>query len=301
MTDKEKLMLEIMGKISNADAPIVFKGAMVTRLILSEYNFDKISRTTRDTDAHWTDSPPTMAHLVSEINRSLGSLQERYVAQSVRGYKEKQSAGISIVDKATNSELFSMDISIKPVYGSRVYYHGDIGIKGVLPDEILADKLAVMSSNRLFQRMKDFIDVYALSHCVNIQTSRILDVFATKKMELQSFDAFNNRITDMKHAYGKLRGVEGKPDFEVIYAYMDKFIRPFIGNTIVNNVWDSAAQVWFDDALQMPQQETEKSEPTAKPSSFMAKLTDANEKAESYNSTGGNTVSCKLLCNDHDR
>jgi len=252
MTDKEKLMLEIMGKISNADAPIVFKGAMVTRLILSEHNFDKISRTTRDTDAHWTDSPPTMAHLVNEINRSLGNLQERYVAQPVRDYKEKQSAGISIVDKATNSELFSMDISIKPVYDSRVYYHGDIGIKGVLPDEILADKLAVMSTNRLFQRMKDFVDVYALSHCVNIQTSRILDVFATKKMELQSFDAFINRITDMKHAYGKLRGVEGKPDFEVIYAYMKKFIGPFIGNTIVNNVWDSAAQVWFDDALQMP-------------------------------------------------
>jgi len=33
MTEPEKLMLCIMGRISDTDAPIVFKGALITKLI----------------------------------------------------------------------------------------------------------------------------------------------------------------------------------------------------------------------------------------------------------------------------
>jgi len=247
MTEKEKLMLDIMGKISNADVPIVFKGAMITRLILSEHNFDRVSRTTRDTDAHWTGSPPPMEHLADAINHSLDDLQEKYLAKPIREYKESQSAGISIVDKVIGDELFSMDISIKPVYGSRIYYHGDIGIKGVLPDEVLADKITVMSSKRLFRRMKDFVDVYALSHCIDVHTSKLFEVCSAKKMEMQDFDAFYNRRADIEHAYGKLKGVEGKPDFKTIYNYTEKFIQPFAEKDSINKIWDSVTQSWSKD------------------------------------------------------
>ena len=54
MTEHEKLMLGIMGRISNANAPIVFKGALITKLILSEHGFDIVTRTTNDMDASET-------------------------------------------------------------------------------------------------------------------------------------------------------------------------------------------------------------------------------------------------------
>ena len=34
MTDRENIMYQILGKISETDAPIVFKGALITKLIL---------------------------------------------------------------------------------------------------------------------------------------------------------------------------------------------------------------------------------------------------------------------------
>ena len=53
MTDKETTMYQILGQICQADAPIVFKGALVTKLILSEHGYTALERQTRDIDANW--------------------------------------------------------------------------------------------------------------------------------------------------------------------------------------------------------------------------------------------------------
>ena len=42
MTDKERFMYQIMGEISKANAPIVFKGALVTKLILAENGYTAV-------------------------------------------------------------------------------------------------------------------------------------------------------------------------------------------------------------------------------------------------------------------
>ena len=52
MTEKERFMYLIMGKISESDAPIVFKGAMITKLILSEGGYTALERQTKDIDAN---------------------------------------------------------------------------------------------------------------------------------------------------------------------------------------------------------------------------------------------------------
>ncbi|MDR1421909.1 MAG: hypothetical protein LBI64_03480, partial [Coriobacteriales bacterium] len=46
---------------------------------------------------------------------------------------------------------------------SRLYHYGEIGIRGVLPTEILADKISVLSGRHIFRRAKDIFDVYALA------------------------------------------------------------------------------------------------------------------------------------------
>jgi hypothetical protein len=44
-------LAEILGTISATDAPIVFKGALIAKLILSENGFVSTARQTRDIDA----------------------------------------------------------------------------------------------------------------------------------------------------------------------------------------------------------------------------------------------------------
>ena len=121
MTEKEKLMYQIMGRISESDAPIVFKGAMVTKFILAAGGYTDLNRQTKDIDANWTGAPPSMGDLVDAINRSFGGMREQYVAVAFRDYGEKKSAGISVRSKDTGEEAFTMDISVKPVSGRGVF------------------------------------------------------------------------------------------------------------------------------------------------------------------------------------
>ena len=50
MTEKEKVMYKIMDSIYNEDIPLVFKGTLITKLILLEHNSIKLDRETKDID-----------------------------------------------------------------------------------------------------------------------------------------------------------------------------------------------------------------------------------------------------------
>jgi len=248
MTEKEKFMYEIMGKISESDVPIIFKGALVTKLILTENGYNALERRTKDIDANWVDTPPTMAVLVNVINNSLGELKSEIYAVAFREYGAKMSAGVSIREKNTDEEIISMDISIKPAHGSRIYHYGEISIKGVFANEILSDKITVMSKKTIFRRVKDIVDVYAIAHCVRVRTFEIFEMFKKNpNREVGIFDEFYNRCQDIAHAYEKLEGVEDKPQFDVVYSYLKKFIQPFAEKDIIPKVWIGSKAVWENE------------------------------------------------------
>ena len=243
MTQQEKLMYQILGEISNTDAPIVFKGALITKLVLAENNYNAVQRLTRDIDANWVGNPPSMSVLVDTVNQSLGKLENKWYAVATREYGEKKSAGISIRAKATDDEVADMDIDIRSLTGSRDYYFGEARIKGVLANEILADKISVLASQKIFRRTKDLVDVYALSHCVTVSTAEIFEICDKKGQTIESFIPFYDRKADLKHAYDRLRGVEGKPPFDEIYTYMSGFLKVF-SERDKTKTWDNNTFKW---------------------------------------------------------
>jgi hypothetical protein len=246
MTDKETIMYQILGRICQTDAPIVFKGALVTKLILSEHGYTTLERQTRDIDANWIGTPPPMTELENTINRSLDALNGRFRAEAFREYGDKKSAGLYIVENATGEKIVTMDIDIRPIFGSRVYHYGEVEIRGVLPTEILADKITVLSGIKMFRRSKDFIDVYALTHCVRVLTAEIFEVISGKHLELGEFTELLTRREDVEHAYEKLQGIDGKPPFNEVYPYMIKFVRPFTQRDTTPRIWNSGGRAWDD-------------------------------------------------------
>ena len=120
MTDKEKTMYRILGKICEADAPIVFKGALITKLILAERGFTMLERTTRDIDANWVGAPPSMSEIEDTVNRSLGALGGKFHAKAFREYGEKMSAGLYIIENETNEKILVMDVDIRMADGRAV-------------------------------------------------------------------------------------------------------------------------------------------------------------------------------------
>jgi hypothetical protein len=246
MTELEQKMYQILGAVSATDVPVVFKGALITKLILVENGFISLIRQTRDIDADWTGSPPAMDNLVDAINRSLKIFGGELYAVAEREYGEKRTAGLSIVEAATDARIVSMDIGIRPVIGSKIYYYGEIGIRGVLPTEILADKISVLSNRYIFRRTKDLVDVYALAHCVSVRTSEIYGILRNKGRALGAFAEFNSRRQDVEHAYERLAGVEGKPSFEEVYSFLEKFIKPFSEGDETPRVWSIDKESWED-------------------------------------------------------
>lgn len=245
-TERENLMYEIIGRISAMDAPIIFKGALITKLVLAESNFSAISRGTVDIDANWTDEPPTTNQLVGCIKSALQSISSDLDARLIRGYGEKKSAGIEVFHKATGSPVVEIDISVGKSQASKLYHHGELMIKGVLPTEILADKISVLSSNRIFRRSKDLIDVYALVHCSEVNTNDIYESHKRNNRELGGFVEFSTRQADLAHAYEKLRGITNKPSFEDVHRYISIFLEPFILTHKANKIWLPQKSEWQD-------------------------------------------------------
>jgi len=246
MTEHERLMYQVLGNISEAGAPIIFKGALITKLILAEHGFALLDRPTMDIDANWIGAPPSMEDLVDTVQRSLGDMRGQFYAAAIRDYEEKKSAGISLRANGTDEEIMSMDISVKPVTGSRVYHYGEIAVKGVLANEILADKIVVMSKKLVFRRAKDLIDVYALAHCVEVRTAEVFDVIKRKSAVAGDFTELYARRDDVEHAYGKLKGIDGKPPFDDVYPYLARFVLPFARKDETPRLWDSGKQRWDD-------------------------------------------------------
>jgi len=118
---KESMMYEILARISSTEAPLIFKGALITKLILKEKEFNQLERMTKDIDANWIGTPPTLDELVNIIKEAMGDLCNAYTVVGSREHSENKTAGIRFLSKE-NERLFTMDVNINPVMsGVRTY------------------------------------------------------------------------------------------------------------------------------------------------------------------------------------
>jgi len=140
MTTEENKMYEVLAAISNTEAPIIFKGALITKLILEEQGFNQVERMTRDIDANWVGEKPTMEDLVKTIQNAIGELKNKYTVVGTRAYGELKTAGLEFFDQQ-GKNLFMMDVNMNAVTsGVKEYYYGEGVIKGVIVDELQAIK-----------------------------------------------------------------------------------------------------------------------------------------------------------------
>jgi hypothetical protein len=171
-------------------------------------------------------------------------MDEELYAELFRECEGGRSAGIAIKEKNTGDEIIQMDISITPVINSKTYYYGETKINGILPNEIIADKIYLLSSKNLLRRIKDMVDVYAFSNCMNVDMSEIFEICKSKNRAVKRFREFFSQRDNIKKAYNDLNGVEGKPPFDEIYSYMSDFFRPFARKHRKGGTWDCNTKQW---------------------------------------------------------
>ena len=229
LTKEEKLMYEVMKAIFDSGIPISFKGSMVLKACLLEAGYTEEIRHTVDIDANWnSDVPPSPEQMTSSLQRALEKESIDIEVDFYRMYEKGRSAGLELKDKITGETLFTMDIDVnRPLSPSKIYEVEGLRFRGVSPSQMIADKLSSISSDKIFRRIKDVVDLYYISKVFDFNKNDIMKVLKDSERTLDTFHGFLYRTEDLRHSYDKFRfsGEVNKPPFDEIYQSVKTFIK----------------------------------------------------------------------------
>ena len=229
MNSKEKLMYEVMKAIYEQSMPICFKGSMVLKACLLEAGYVEEVRHTVDIDANWnSDTPPSVDTMISALQTAIDKAGIDAKVRIYRMYGEGRSAGFTFADRETDEELFLMDMDVnRPIPDTQIYEIEGLCFRGVSPTQMIADKVSAISTEKVFRRIKDVVDLYYLSKVFSFDKADVLRTLKANGRELDHFQGFLQQPEELRHAYEKFRlgGDVHKPPFDEVYAAVKTFLK----------------------------------------------------------------------------
>lgn len=228
ITAEEKLMYAVMKAIYDSGIPMNFKGSMVLKACLLEAGLTEETRHTVDIDANWYSSaPPTGKQMVDSLQRAIQKSGLNLRVRLYRMYGEGRSAGFELADPDTDEVLFTMDVDVnRPVPPTQIYEVEGVRFRGVSPHQMIADKLFVLSTDKVFRRIKDVVDLYYISKVFTFDMTEVMGTLEHSGRRLEDFHGFLNRTEELKHSYEKFRftGDATKPPFEQVYHCVKAYL-----------------------------------------------------------------------------
>lgn len=226
------MMYDVMKAIYESGIPVNFKGSMVLKACLIEAGYPEDTRHTVDIDGNWnSDTPLSADQMVESLQKAIDKSGIELKISIYRMYGESRSAGFNLTDKATDEILFTMDVDVnRPIPPTKVYEIEGIRFCGVSPIQMIADKTAVVSTDKVFRRIKDVVDLYYLSSVFAFDCKAVNQALLNSKRQLGDFSGFLNRTNDLKHSYEKFRFAGGvnKPPFDKVYHAVKTFLADII-------------------------------------------------------------------------
>ena len=229
ITAEEKLMYDVMKAIYDSGIPVNFKGSMVLKACLMEAGYEEETRHTVDIDANWyTKTPPTAEQMVGSLQKAISKSGIDLKVSIYRMYGEGRSAGFELTDSESGEVLFTMDVDVnRPVPQTKIYEIAGVRFCGVAPIQMISDKVSAISTDKVFRRIKDVVDLYYISHVVPFDLSAVLETLENSGRNLESFNGFLRRPEELRHSYEKFRftGDVSKPPFEDVYRTVKTYIK----------------------------------------------------------------------------
>ena len=235
LTAEEKMMYGVMNAIYASDIPIHFKGAMVLKACLMAEGLEEEIRHTTDIDANWySDTPPTAEVIEDSLHSALRNAGIHLEVKLYRMYGEGRSAGLDLIDPETGESLFTMDMDVnRPAQPTRLYQVTGLTFRGITADQMLADKISAISTEKVFRRIKDVVDLYYLSQVVDLDRTGLMKTLENSGRVLGDFHGFLQGTPELRHAYEKFRftGDVSKPPFDEVYDAVKNYLREILPNT----------------------------------------------------------------------
>ena len=229
ITAQEKLMYEVMKAVYDSGIPISFKGSMVLKACLMEAGYPEDTRHTVDIDGNWnSDIPPSAEQMIDSLQNAIRKSGIDLDVSIYRMYGEGRSAGFELTQRETGEMLFSMDIDVnRPIPPTKIYEVEGLRFRGVAPSQMVADKVAAVSTDKVFRRVKDVVDLYYISKVFDFDKADVMRTLTDSNKKLESFQGFLHRTKELQHSYEKFRfaGCVNKPSFEEVYSTVQAYIK----------------------------------------------------------------------------
>ena len=229
---EEKLMYAVMKAIYDSGIPMNFKGSMVLKACLLEAGYTEETRHTVDIDANWySDTAPSAEQMVKSLQKALRNCGMDLNVSLYRMYGEGRSAGLELSDASTGDILFTMDVDVnRPASKTKIYEVNGVRFCGVAPSQMIADKISAISTDKVFRRIKDVVDLYYISKVFVFNKAELLETLRNSGRALDSFNGFLRRPEDLRHSYEKFRftGNADKPPFDEVYVSVKAYIKDIL-------------------------------------------------------------------------
>ncbi len=229
---EEKLMYAVMKAIYDSGIPMNFKGSMVLKACLLEAGYTEETRHTVDIDANWySDTAPSAEQMVKSLQKALRNCGIGLNVSLYRMYGEGRSAGLELSDASTGDILFTMDVDVnRPASKTKIYEVNGVRFCGVAPSQMIADKISAISTDKVFRRIKDVVDLYYISKVFVFNKAELLETLRNSGRALDSFNGFLRRPEDLRHSYEKFRftGNADKPPFDEVYVSVKAYIKDIL-------------------------------------------------------------------------
>ena len=219
----EIILYNIIEELSKADAPIVFKEALALKNLLYMNNTNiELNRRTTDIDANWCDEY-NEDKIIEIVDKAVKKVNDSYSIELYRLPGKNVSMGINILDE--NKIILSkidMDIKNNPFY--IICKINDTNIKYSNINKMMCDKLLSISGSHVFRRIKDLFDIYLIISNYEIKKDDIDNILKYESKKLGDFSILLSDKELIKNGYDKLKNIDNKPDFEIIWNTLIKFL-----------------------------------------------------------------------------
>lgn len=169
--------------------------------------------------------------MTDSLQRALEKSGIDLVVSIYRMYGEGRSAGFELAERTTGEILFTMDIDVnRPVSSTKIYEVEGIRFCGASLSQMIIDKLLAISTDKVFRRVKDVVDLYYISKAFDFNKADVMQTLKNSGRTLDTFHGFLYRAEDLRHSYEKFRfaGVVNKPPFDEIYRAVKLYIKDML-------------------------------------------------------------------------
>lgn len=254
VTDKFEVLKYMANKIAtkvNGHEVILKGGAALMDRILT-FN-PGLSRVTTDLDLYVA-TEEVYCYIFNNILDILND-NELGLKFSISEHRGRRGIGegfkFSVENKIGITQTFGIDMQV-----------GQLGVINITPgvninlDEydnytMLADKVTVVCSRKIFRRIKDIYDIYVLSMLQDYKMEVLVQTIKDKRPEFLESKRIMFRpdtMAELEHAYDKFTGIVNKPKFETVYKVSSNFVSPIyygIDDGNVCKIWRKGGSAWL--------------------------------------------------------